>query len=726
VVEVLHAAQLDPRLPQLTYHFCEAASGGDVNKAVDYAVRAAERATELLAYEEAANHYERGLSALEAVEPVEETRRCELLISLGEAQFASGTTVFRQTFLRAAELARRIGSPDQFARAAIAPFSVFLGGTGVPDEERIGVLEEALALLGDGDSALRAHVMTLLGGELLFAPQPERREQLCREAIEIARRVGDRGALAFALRVGNTVLERPEDPKPCLEILDEVVALARRSKDKRMEASGRMGRIAYLIRLADTESIDQEIEVFSRLAEELRQPTHLANAATMRACRALWQGQLAEARRLSWEARSQRLRFNPEMAAQWFGLLLYDLRRKQGRLAEEIPVIVKGVERFPVIPVWRCLLACAYAETGCEEDARLQLEKLAENDFIVLSDDLLYLSNLGLLSDVCATLRDEERAVPLYDRLRLYKGRYLSWHVILVRGSAARSLGLLAAAMRRWDDAERHFEEAIEVDRQMRARGWLPRTQCDYARMLLDRNELGDRGKALNLLAEAVKTSQELGLKGWLDMALELKLRAQGVDRGSITTSIDLVASSVGDRCPDLAPHAAPDGTVTLMFSDMEGFTAMTERLGDLKARDVIRDHNAIVREELKAHGGYEVELQGDGFLLAFGSARQGLLCAIEIQRAFAVYNETHIDEPIHVRIGLHTGEVLKDADKFFGKTVILAARIAAQARGGEILVSSLIKQLTQSVGDLRFGTGREVDLKGISERQRVHKVEWE
>jgi class 3 adenylate cyclase len=132
------------------------------------------------------------------------------------------------------------------------------------------------------------------------------------------------------------------------------------------------------------------------------------------------------------------------------------------------------------------------------------------------------------------------------------------------------------------------------------------------------------------------------------------------------------------------------------------------------------------VRENLAAHGGYEVELLGDGFLLAFQSARRGLLCAIAIQRAFAAYSEAHPDEPIRVRIGLHTGEALKDVDKFFGKTVILAARIASQARGGEILASSLLKELTESTGDLRFGGAREVDLKGLSERQRVHAVEWE
>ena len=153
--------------------------------------------------------------------------------------------------------------------------------------------------------------------------------------------------------------------------------------------------------------------------------------------------------------------------------------------------------------------------------------------------------------------------------------------------------------------------------------------------------------------------------------------------------------------------------------------TAMTERLGDLRARDVIRQHNTVVREQLTAHGGYEVELQGDGFLLAFGSGRQAVLCAVAIQRAFAEHNASGAEEVIRVRIGLHTGEALRDADKFFGKTVILAARIANEANGGEIVVSSLLKQLTESTGDLVFGEQRAVQPKGIAGTVDVYSVEW-
>ncbi len=110
--------------------------------------------------------------------------------------------------------------------------------------------------------------------------------------------------------------------------------------------------------------------------------------------------------------------------------------------------------------------------------------------------------------------------------------------------------------------------------------------------------------------------------------------------------------------------------------------------------------------------------------MLAFQSARRGIECAADIQRSFAQRNDS-ADEPIRVRIGLHTGEAIKEANDFFGKNVILAARIAGQAQGGEILVSSLLKELTESVGDITFGDGREVELKGLSGLHQVFEVGW-
>ncbi|MCH7606263.1 MAG: adenylate/guanylate cyclase domain-containing protein, partial [Chloroflexi bacterium] len=176
---------------------------------------------------------------------------------------------------------------------------------------------------------------------------------------------------------------------------------------------------------------------------------------------------------------------------------------------------------------------------------------------------------------------------------------------------------------------------------------------------------------------------------------------------------------------PDLSAQIAPNGTITVFFSDVEGSTAMNERLGDQRAQEVMGAHNAIVRRELNSYDGFEVKSMGDGFMLAFSSARNGVRCAIDIQRAMAAYSADHTDEPLRVRIGLHTGEAIRESDDYFGRNVILAARISTKAEGGQILVSRLLKELMESSGDIRFGEGQEVELKGISGSTRVHTVDW-
>ena len=217
----------------------------------------------------------------------------------------------------------------------------------------------------------------------------------------------------------------------------------------------------------------------------------------------------------------------------------------------------------------------------------------------------------------------------------------------------------------------------------------------------------------------------------WLIVQFHWSLPSSEQAEGeSWPSSIDAVTSAVQAERPDLSPHVAPDGTVTILFSDIEGSAAITERLGDLRWLELLRAHNVIIREQVAAHDGFEVKEVGDGFMLAFQSARRAVQCAIAVQRAFAQHNES-AEEPIRVRMGLHAGEVIKEADPdgqadFFGRHVILASRVANEAQGGQILVSSLLKELTESAGDIQFGEGREVELKGLAGSHRVFAVVWE
>ena len=237
---------------------------------------------------------------------------------------------------------------------------------------------------------------------------------------------------------------------------------------------------------------------------------------------------------------------------------------------------------------------------------------------------------------------------------------------------------------------------------------------------------MGRSQEAMVHLKQAVTIFSEIGVDAGAMQPEVWKLAAwSGIDPADLKTSVDALASAVYVERPDLRRHAAPDGTVTLLFTDIDGSTAMTERLGDQRWLELLRAHNAIVREQVAAHDGFEVKSQGDGFMVAFQSARRALQCAIHVQRAFAAYNDAHPDEPVRVRIGLHTGEAIKEDDDFFGKNVVLAARIANEAQGSHILVSSVLKELTESAGEFNFDEGREAQLKGLSGTHRVFEVLW-
>lgn len=177
---------------------------------------------------------------------------------------------------------------------------------------------------------------------------------------------------------------------------------------------------------------------------------------------------------------------------------------------------------------------------------------------------------------------------------------------------------------------------------------------------------------------------------------------------------IDEVEASARSDRRSLEPAAAPDGTVTILFSDIEGSTELNARLGDVRWLELLRVHHAIVRRAIREHDGFEVKVQGDGFMIAVPSARRAAQCALAIQRGIEAQLGSHPDGPVRVRIGMHSGEAMREDDDFYGRNVAVAARIAEHARAGEVLASAVVKQLAESAGDLRFEDERVVELKGL------------
>jgi len=188
-----------------------------------------------------------------------------------------------------------------------------------------------------------------------------------------------------------------------------------------------------------------------------------------------------------------------------------------------------------------------------------------------------------------------------------------------------------------------------------------------------------------------------------------------------LPTSLDQLEQAIREERPDLSETTAADGTVTLVFTDIVDSTVLTARLGDQAWMETVRRHHDVIRQTVGGHGGRVVETQGDGSLLAFASARRAVTCAKDIQKAI---RDAFADAspPIRLRIGLHTGDVLQEADGFYGTTVNYAARVASHALGGEVLVSSLVHDLVGDSG-VTFLESRDVELKGLDGTHRLFAV---
>jgi len=195
-------------------------------------------------------------------------------------------------------------------------------------------------------------------------------------------------------------------------------------------------------------------------------------------------------------------------------------------------------------------------------------------------------------------------------------------------------------------------------------------------------------------------------------------------DPQSILDSIARFLQEEGSLSRQRAGQAVADTLLrTVLFTDVVAHTEMMQRLGDAKGREVLREHERIMRVVLKAHGGTEVKTMGDGFMASFGSVTRAVECARALQRAFAERNEAG-DEPLTVRVGLNAGEPIQEEGDLFGSTVILAARIAAQAEGGEVLASLAVRELCAGKGFLFADRGEHV-LRGFEDPVRMYEISW-
>ncbi|MBN1527840.1 MAG: AAA family ATPase [Thermoleophilaceae bacterium] len=484
-LEELHAGDLDPRLAEIAHHFGAAVAGGDSQKAVEYATRAAERAALLLAFEEAVRLYEAALEALAAGTQPDSRARLELLLSLGDAQGRAGSLqAAKGTFLTAARQASASGAPEALARAAVGYGGRFLWQRSVSDSQLVPLVEEALRAIGEEDSILRVQLLSRLAAALRDEASRAQREPICEEAIACARRLEDPAALAYALAAAEAALFSPHTVHRRYAEGKEILVLAEQIGDGERLFDGHEHLYWCAWELGDRPERDRQLAAMERAADQLRQPSQLWLLGLARGVLALDEGRLDEAESLvesavtvgeatqGWNAR----------VAHFFQKFM--LRRLQGRLDQfETETRTPG-EAVSEPLAYGAVTAYLHAAAGRSRQAANSLDELLAHGLADWHVDEEWLFSVALLAETCATVGHDQAAGPLYDLLLPHE----QLNAIAVGeaslGSVGRPLGLLAEHRGDLDVATGHYETALDMNGRMGSTTWLVETQNAYARTL--------------------------------------------------------------------------------------------------------------------------------------------------------------------------------------------------------------------------------------------------
>ncbi len=501
------------RIEELAYHWLAATRAADVGKAIGYARQAGERALANLAFEEAAAHFERALGVLEPRDPDGERLRCDLLLALGDAQRRGGDTRYRETVANAAAVARALGDGERLALAALANARAggYMANANVVDEGLIALYEEASGALGDADSLLRARVLGQLAVELVYTPHRERRDALTREAVAIARRLGDRTGLAQVLILRLIAMNDPFTLAERLALTGELTALAGEVGSSELAWHAAVHRTGALLESGDIGGAERALAEVERLAGELRQPFFTWWARMGRTMLAVMRG-APDAEAQVFATFELGMAGGQPDAPTAFGAQLFLLRHNQGRLGELARHHARQ-RRGPcrTCPRWRAALARLYCRDGSARGGaragrhppRQRLRPPAQLDVDRVHGDL---------SEAVSDLHDRSAAAVLYERLRPVARQVdVLAGMLGCRGRTA-LCGMLAACLGRWDDAERHFADALAMNERLGARPYVVRTRRAWASMLLDRHAPGDAARARDLIAAGRAEAETLGM----------------------------------------------------------------------------------------------------------------------------------------------------------------------------------------------------------------------
>jgi DNA-binding SARP family transcriptional activator len=522
-LETRYARDREPHLTELAFHFYEGVSQTGAAKAVKYAEAAGRRAAGQLAYEEAARLYRLALDALELSGRPDPALACELLLAQGEAQARAGSiATAKETFLQAAAIARRGRMQERLARAALGYGGRWVWEVGRGDPYLLPLLEEAAEKLPPRDSALRVRVLArLAAGPLKPGDHRARRLALSREALEMARRLGDPTVLSYAVDGRIAAILGPDTLEEQWALQAELRRLAEDTGDLERLVQGHIYRLFELMARLQLEEFPREYALASRRAAELRQPAQRWMVGSIGAMHALLTGRLGEAESLIDVAHELGREAMPWNAAVVRRLQKFVLRGLQGRLEEIEADVCSAVKEYASYPVWRAVRVSLYAGLGREQETRAALEDVAAGGFAIVEHDEEWLLSMVLIAEGCAMLGDTERAETLYERLTPYADHNVMAEAEVALGSTGRALGNLAAVLGRRDEAVRHFKHAANVNRRAGALPWAAHALFDHARLPVSRRTRSDEqeAQARHLLEEARRLYESAGMRAWAQRA---------------------------------------------------------------------------------------------------------------------------------------------------------------------------------------------------------------
>lgn len=607
-IEERHARDIEPHLAALARHYA-AGAPDDVTRAVEVSVRAARRAAELLELDEAAALWRLALDQA-GRGGADRLERCDLLRSLGDALGRAGDNVAaRRTFLEAARVARAAGDDARFAWAVLG-----CGGgastptTGVVDGPLVDLLGEALERIGPEQPVIRSALLGRLAMERCTVDPRETLERLVDEAVDLARRTGDRAALGRALNARYHALWHLDDVEGRLADATHILDVARDADDPDLALRALAWRVVAFLELGDAASADREIGVHARLADALAQPYHRWMARVLQGMRALLEGRFGEAERHADAALELGARLDATdrdtstgpNARLVHGVQHFALRHEQGRLPELARPVDRLTRDHPDVPVWRCAQALLRLRSGRVDEAREALALLSRHGFQDIPADGSWLVAVTLLAEVAAGLGDVDAARALTGLLTPHAERVVvSSRGASCNGAVAHHLGVLAAARGEHEAAVHHLERALVVHESIGARPAGVRTRLALAASL---RALGRApGRTSELLRSAHAAGAELGME-----AAAREAEQALADVGTLP-QLDAPVAAAGAR--PVARLRRQEGRWTVVFDgrasqlrDAKGVRYLAMLLAEPGV-----DHPAAVLER-RARGGAEAE----------------------------------------------------------------------------------------------------------------------